>query len=107
MPWHPAPILVPITPSRVVMRFFLFLALLTTTLYADTSLPTAYQGRIRPIEASARLWLHDLYHKQQLKKEDLSPFQTHSRAATDLFWNQNIPIDAPLFWIHHAQTKRA
>ncbi len=87
------------------MRFFLFLALLTTTLYADTSLPTAYQGRIRPIEASARLWLHDLYHKQQLKKEDLSPFQTHSRAATDLFWNQNIPIDAPLFWIHHAQTK--
>lgn len=74
------------------------------------NLPVAYQGRFRSLDSTARLWLYDLYHKQQLKNDDLSAFNTDSSSALNLLWlthfHGHAPWDnAPLFWIHYAATK--
>lgn len=93
-------------------QFFLLICVWCFSLNAaPNDLPTAYQGRIRPLEAYTRLWLQDLYHAQTLRRTDLAAFQTDSNEALDLAWNMHIfghtPWDdAPLFWVQHSETKK-
>ncbi len=100
----------------MMVRFLVLFLLIcwTHTIEATDSpslIPTAYQGRIRPLEATGRLWLYDLYHRQQLLKDDLPAFHTTSQSAVDFFLTFHLMghhqwDDAPLFWIQHASTKQ-
>lgn len=70
-----------------------------------------YNGRFRPSEAYARLWLSDLYHKQSLKKSDLPLFDTNDPSALELLLNLQVfgytPWkSAPLFWVKSAELKK-
>jgi len=72
---------------------------------ATRDLPVACKGRFCSLEASARLWLYDIYHKQELKQSD-----TSDTSALGLLWRLHFlghtPWDnTPLFWIHYAQVK--
>lgn len=74
------------------------------------TVPAAYKGRFRPLEAYARLWLYDFYHHQKIIKKHLGLFQTPDRSALEWLWKVNFlghtPWDeAPLFWIHHFTLK--
>lgn len=99
-------------------RHILFSVLLSfiLTFAADATfentkdLPVAYQGRFRSLESASRLWLYDTYHKQQLKKDDLSAFHTEDPTAINLYWHIHFlghaPWDpSPFFWIHYASLK--
>ena len=88
----------------MLRRLLCFLCCLWSLwLVADTSqLPVAYQGRIRPLEAAARLWLYDFYHAQSLRPEKLT--------AVDFLWlldeRGHAPWDdTPLFWIQSVEVK--
>lgn len=89
------------------MYKFLFLCLaLVGSLHASfvqewADVPTSYNGRFRPIEATSRLWLYDLSHKQSLKKT--SSFEV----LWDLHFNGIKHWEnTPLFWIQSASTKK-
>jgi ABC-type transport system involved in cytochrome c biogenesis permease subunit len=96
------------------MRFWFTLSLFLTLFsfsHAEEWTPVAYQGRFRPAEAYARLWLYDLYHSQSLKKSHLEAFNTSENSALDLMWSLHIkgasPFEAsPLFWLQSAQLKQ-
>lgn len=74
--------------------------------FASTEdLPSAYQGRFRPLDTTARLTLYDLSHRQQLPKES-------DPSALTFLWRLHFlghtPYDeTPLFWIHYAAAKEA
>lgn len=73
------------------------------------NLPVAYQGRFRPLGSTAKLWLYDIYHAQQLKPEAFTAQYSYSSAIV-LLWNIHLfghtPFDdSPLFWIHYSDTK--
>nr|MBA3817209.1 cytochrome c biogenesis protein CcsA [Parachlamydiaceae bacterium] len=75
-------------------------------------LPVAFQGRFRSLEPAARLWLHDFYHLQQLKRDDLQLFQATNNSALELTWKAHLlghafMDHAPLFWIHYAEVKKS
>lgn len=72
--------------------------------------PVAYNGRIRPLEVYARLWLQEIYGKQELRAADVSAFGLKGRSATDLILKLHFegiaPFeDAPLFHLPTASLK--
>ena len=72
--------------------------------------PVSYQGRIRPGEAYARLWLEELYHAPNLKRSDWSSFDVESKSALNLVWNIHLfghqPYEqAPLFWVQYSNKR--
>lgn len=74
------------------------------------TIPMAYKGRFRPMDAYARLWLYEFYHKQNLTKQDYPAFHTTTNSATDLLWKMHFLghdswDDSPFFWIHYASLK--
>ncbi len=74
--------------------------------------PVAHQGRFRPMDASARLWLHDLYSKQRLKGSDADIAALPNRDAITLAWQVHLrghePYDdMPLFFLGSAKVKEA
>ena len=73
-------------------------------------IPAAYKGRFRPVEVYSKLWLNDLYHHQTIKKEHLKSFSAINSSAEDLILKMNFLgrspwDDAPIFWVHLAETK--
>ena len=55
--------------------------------YADDSIdtiPVLYQGRFRPLDAAARLWLQETYHAQSIQQSDRSSFHLPTTKAADL-----------------------
>lgn len=73
-------------------------------------LPAVHQGRFHPLSSISKLWLYDLYHQQQLKTADLPAFHTDEKSSLDLIWRIHFsghsPWDnAPLFWVHYAESK--
>lgn len=70
--------------------------------------PSAYKGRIRPLEAMARLWLEDHYHRQTIKPSQYDDFHIMSPSALMLLWKIHFTShqnwdDIPLFgFIQHA-----
>ena len=50
------------------------------------SLPVAYQGRFRPMEAYARLWLENVYGAQQLDKKTLESLGWQDPSALNLLF---------------------
>lgn len=92
--------------------FCLLLLLVISNGYASEfeMVPTAYQGRFRPTEAYARLWLYDNYHREQIKSGDRGAFESDDGSALNLLWQIHLrghePWDeAPLFWIRQAGLK--
>lgn len=90
---------------QILLFFFLFCSSLESTV------PVSYQGRIRPADAYAKLWLYDIYHRDSLRKEDLTSFQTDSVSALDFLWQLTIIgnkpyLDSPLFWVHSLEIKQ-
>lgn len=92
--------------------FSLFFLLVITHVSGSEfeSVPVAYQGRFRPAEAYARLWLYDNYHAEQIKSGDRGAFDGDAGSALDLLWQIHLrghePWDeAPLFWIRQAELK--
>lgn len=73
--------------------------------------PVSFQGRIRPAEAYARLWLEELYHAPAIKRADWSSFDVSSGSALDLVWRVHLlghqAFDqSPLFWVQSASLKQ-
>ncbi|HEV8052880.1 MAG TPA: cytochrome c biogenesis protein CcsA [Parachlamydiaceae bacterium] len=73
-------------------------------------LPVSYQGRFRSLESASRLWLYDIYHRQQLKKNDLQLFDAKDASAMDLLWQihffgHQAWDESPFFWVHYATVK--
>jgi ABC-type transport system involved in cytochrome c biogenesis permease subunit len=97
---------------KILLLFFLpFISLQAHSPFDDTKdLPVAYEGRFRSLESCARLWLYDMYHKQNLKKNDLEAFFTDDTTAMGLLWkihffgHQNWD-SSPFFWVHYASVK--
>ena len=44
-------------------------------------LPVAFQGRFLPMEAYARLWLYEFYHREAVANKDRDAFQGEDRSA--------------------------
>ncbi|MBA3957387.1 MAG: cytochrome c biogenesis protein CcsA [Parachlamydiaceae bacterium] len=90
------------------MRLLIFVCLLlcnTLQGHFDASnlsgVPSAYKGRFRPLEASSRLWLYDLYHAESVNS---------NMSANDLLWDIHFNGHAswdntPLFWIGNKEIK--
>lgn len=95
----------------VIILSILFLAFGLEAAPADEA-PVSYQGRIRPAEAYARLWLEELYHAPALKRADWPSFDVSSGLALDLVWKIHLlghqPFDQSLlFWVQSASLKQA
>lgn len=74
-------------------------------------IPVLYKGRFRPMEAYARLWLYDLYHRESIKADHRKSFGISDGSALALIWKMQFQgyqpfIQAPLFWVHLADLKR-
>jgi ABC-type transport system involved in cytochrome c biogenesis permease subunit len=72
--------------------------------------PVAYKGRIRPLDAMARLWLEDNYHRQSIKSNQYNDFHIGGPSALALLWKIQFTghhnwIDIPLFWVNSVQLK--
>lgn len=93
------------------MKYFIYPLFLLLTIQGHAfspfspteDLPSAYQGRFRSLDSTARLWLYDFYHRQQLAS-------TKDASALDFLWRIHFSghqpwDDTPLFWIHYAATK--
>jgi len=100
------------------VRFWiLFIGMLALGGLVDASepfneVPVSYQGRFRPNDAAARLWLQSIYHRDSIKQEHREPFAIPSGKASDLLWQLDLRghtlwDDAPLFWIKSAALKNA
>jgi len=64
--------------------------------------PVLYKGRYRPLDVYSRLWLYELFHKEQFSSSDVKKIGAVS--ALDLLWKLNFLghepwNDAPLFWL--------
>lgn len=87
----------------LIRLLFLLLLVFFNGIKADVShIPTAYQGRIRPLESAARLSLYDLYHAQTLRSQGLT--------AVDFIWQLHQQGSGPwrakpLLYVQHAETK--
>lgn len=97
--------------SGVIVSLTIFLFLNGTLVGNDfLAAPSAYKGRFRPMEVYAKLWLNEFYHQQAVRKEHAHLFISSNRSAANLLLKMNFfghePWDdAPLFWIHFAETK--
>lgn len=94
-----------------MIRFFFLLFLIGFFPVGSEEFPVLYQGRYRPAETYARLWLFENYHAQQLKSGDLEAFHTSSRSALALLWALEFQggesyQTSPLFWIGSAKEKQ-
>jgi ABC-type transport system involved in cytochrome c biogenesis permease subunit len=74
------------------------------------TIPVLYQGRFRPLDAVARLWLQDAYHAQSIQESDRSRFHLPTTKAADLMLQMHLHghtlwDDAPFFWIGQAEVK--
>ena len=72
--------------------------------------PTAFKGRIRPFESSAKQWLYDTYHRENISSEQQAQFLIPQGSAMDLqlkmhFLGHKPWDDAPLFYIQHSDLK--
>lgn len=89
------------------------LFLLTTNLcYCQLleEVPTSYQGRIRPLDTMARIWLESFYHQQTIKSDQINDFHLPNDSALTLLWKIQFSgyqkwEEAPLFKIHHSRIK--
>lgn len=105
------------------MRTFLFVNVFLTLILNFSSLhgedtveqllqeiPVAYKGRFRPLDAMARLWLEENYHRQTIKAAHLNDFHIAGPSALSLLWKIQFTghsnwDDIPLFWIYPAHLK--
>lgn len=95
---------------KLMIFFFFILHTSYFILLNANDVPAAYKGRFRPMEAYARLWLNDIYHRQKIKTEHQQLFPSDISSAADLLWNIHFlghtPWDnAPLFRVHSSQLK--
>jgi cytochrome c-type biogenesis protein CcsB len=71
--------------------------------------PVLYKGRYRPLDVYSRLWLYELFHKEQFSSSDAKKIGAVS--ALDLLWKLNFLghepwKDAPLFWLESDDLKK-
>lgn len=75
------------------------------------NIPTVYQGRFRPLDSYAKLWLYDIYHHEEIKRADRAAFHSDNGSAQDLLWKIHFwghaPWDeAPFFAIKNTDLKK-
>jgi hypothetical protein len=63
-----------------IFIFWLLFLQLPLAAYVAQEIPAAYQGRFRPADAYARLWLYDFCHSQSFDKTP----------ALDLIWKLHV-----------------
>lgn len=73
-------------------------------------IPTCFKGRFRPLDAMARLWLEEFYHRQSIKPAQFNDFHVASSSALSLLWRMQFTghqnwIDIPIFWVYSAHLK--
>jgi ABC-type transport system involved in cytochrome c biogenesis permease subunit len=84
-----------------IFIFWLLFLQLPLAAYVAQEIPAAYQGRFRPADAYARLWLYDFCHSQSFDKTP----------ALDLIWKLHVLGHSFLdqtrfFWLSSAQLKQ-
>lgn len=62
--------------------------------------PCLYQGRFRPLDCAAQLWLYDIHHKSQFQKQSAEEFMWQLHLDGHEAWDTS-----SLFWVHHANLK--
>ena len=88
-----------------LMRTFLFVNVFLTLILNFSSLhgedtveqllqeiPVAYKGRFRPLDAMARLWLEENYHRQTIKAAHLNDFHIAGPSALSFFGKYNSQV---------------
>lgn len=73
-------------------------------------IPTSFKGRIRPLEASARLWLEENYRHQTIKSKHIDDFHLIGSSPLSLLWKLHFSNyrnweDSPFFWIQSSELK--
>lgn len=82
------------------LLFFFYLLILPLHGHPLSEVPSLYRGRFRPLEATSRLWLQELSHKQALEEPALSILWSLELDGPQS-WSQ-----VPLFYIDSAQVKK-
>lgn len=91
---------------------YFFITLIPLCIHCQQSeFSVLYQGRFRPDEVYAKLWLSDLYHKQSLKAIIGDQTQGHNLSAINFLLNLHVMghqhwDNFPLFWVKSAEIKR-
>lgn len=93
---------------RFISLLFLFFYSFTVSGSPDPTVAVSYKGRIRPLDAYAKLWLYDFYHSRNFKKKHLAKLEISQPA--ELMWHLHLlghtPFDSfPLFWVQSAELK--
>lgn len=95
------------------LLIFILASLFSFSTHADETqeFPVLYQGRYRPADAYARLWLYEIYHSPAINKKDFQTFNTDSPSALNFLWSLNFSGSSsykqtPLFWINAAELKK-
>src|SRR6267154_3655192 len=72
------------------------------------NVPVFYEGRIRPFDAFARLWMQAVYHRHDLLPEHRQFFPSSINSPVDFLWSLN-SFDAtklPMFWLDEKELKK-
>ncbi len=90
------------------IQFIIFILSLFSSLSA--TFPVAHEGRFHPIETYTKLWLNDLYNKQEIQKTDRTHFD--QKSGSELAWHIHFNgiepwQQSPLFWVQSAELKKA
>lgn len=75
------------------------------------NVPSSFKGRFRPLSATGKLWLYDVYHHQEIKKKHQSLFLMDGQSPAELllklhFFGHGPWEESPLFWIQRADVKQ-
>lgn len=94
-----------------VLIVFVFL-IFSKNLSTSEEVPIMGQGRFRPLETYAQLWLYGFYHNQEIKKEHLPAIPSKDGNALSVLWHMHFNghnkwDNAPIFRIHRADLKSA
>lgn len=88
---------------RILFTVAIFLTSLSiscsTQAGISSEVPVFYKGRFRPLDAYAKLWLYDIYHKQSIDGMSQEFLWKIAFEGTDQIQ------ETPLFWVHYATIK--
>lgn len=85
-------------------KLIIFLSFLILSSLAFSSFPVAYQGRIRPAESYAQLWMYSIHHTHDIPENEWPLFHVENGSPANFLWQLNFHghekwDDTPLFWL--------
>jgi ABC-type transport system involved in cytochrome c biogenesis permease subunit len=97
--------------KKILLTFLLlFSQLMSNEINLLQEVPTSYNGRFRPLDATARLWLSNNYNNVAIKSKHYTNFHMLDSSAVSLLWKLQFCgyanwTDSPLFWVYSSDLK--